>query len=39
MMESLMTSLLNLFDVAVFLLSILITGPSFMSISLLGLEL
>ena len=33
------TSSSNLFDVAVFLLSILVTGPSSMSISLLVLEL
>ena len=34
-----MTSLLIFFDVAVFLLSGLVTGPSFMSISLLIIEL
>ena len=33
------TSSSNLFDVAVFLLSILVTGPSSMSVSLLVLEL
>ena len=34
-----MTSLSNFFDVVLFLLSSLVTGPSFMSISLLVLEL
>ena len=34
-----MTSFSSLFDVALFLLSILVTGLSFMSISLLVLEL
>ena len=34
-----MMSSLNCFDFAVFLMSILVTGPSFMSISILVVEL